>query len=286
MTDRRPSQRLFRLLLTAAAAGLALAPTAATAPAAAQVAREATMPVDLELVLAVDVSQSMDYDEHQLQRSGYVEAFRHDEVVDAILYGPRGRIAVTYLEWGDAYDQIQIVPWTLIESREDAHAFADALASGSPYPSQRTSISRALMRAADLMDTNEYDGIRRVIDISGDGPNNTGPMVELARDAVAERGIIVNGLPIILKETDSWYDIPNLDQYYEDCVITGPGSFVAPVEGLEQLGPTIRGKLVLEIAGLPAQLRRAQLREEAPAERADCLIGEKLWQSRGGRFFQ
>ncbi len=242
--------------------------------------------VDLELVLAVDVSQSMDYDEHQLQRDGYVAAFQHDEVISAILGGPRGRIAVTYVEWGDSYDQIQIVPWTLIASREDAIAFANTLADEQIYPSQRTSISRALMRAADLLDSNEYDGLKRVIDISGDGPNNTGPMVELARDAVAERGVIVNGLPIMLKEADSWYDIPDLDKYYEDCVITGSGAFVAPVESLEQLAPTIRGKLVLEIAGLPPRLVPAQFLEEAPADRADCLIGEKLWQSRGGRFFQ
>jgi hypothetical protein len=283
MTDSRTLPSFSAALI---AASTLAAATAWATGAGAQVPDAGRIPVDLELVLAVDVSQSMDYEEHQLQRTGYVEAFRHDEVVDAILYGPRGRIAVTYLEWGDAYDQIQIVPWTLIETREDAHAFADALASGSPYPSQRTSISRALMRAADLIDSNEYDGLRRVIDISGDGPNNTGPMVELARDAVAERGVIVNGLPIMLKEVDSWYDIPNLDKYYEDCVITGAGSFVAPVESLEQLGPTIRGKLVLEIAGLPARIVPAQLLEQAPADRADCLAGEKLWQSRGGRFFQ
>jgi hypothetical protein len=268
---------------------LALAALAATGLAAGGAGGQLSgdlIPVDLELVLAVDVSQSMDFDEHQLQRSGYAEAFRHDDVVDAIFYGPRGRIAVTYVEWGDAYDQTQVVPWTLIETREDAHAFADALANSYIGRSQRTSISRALMRGADLIDSNEYNGLRRVIDISGDGPNNTGPMVQLARDAVAERGVIVNGLPIMLKDVDSWYDIDNLDQYYEDCVITGAGSFVAPVESLDQLGDTIRGKLVLEIAGLPPRLERAQLREETPGQGADCLIGEKLWQSRGGRFFQ
>ncbi len=270
--------------LAAASAAVLAAGGLAVAPAGGQ----DRVPVDLELVLAVDVSQSMDPDEHQLQRAGYVAAFRHEEVVNAILYGPRGQIAVTYVEWGDAYDQIQIVPWTLIASREDAEAFADALASEQIYPSQRTSISRALMRGADLIDFNEYEGINKVIDISGDGPNNTGPWVEIARDALAERGVTVNGLPIMLKEADSWYDIPNLDRYYEDCVITGPGAFVAPVESLEQLGPTIRAKLVLEIVGLPPQVRPAQFLDDegGPADRADCLIGEKLWQSRGGRFFR
>ena len=273
----------IRLVSLAAVGAAGLAASVASA----QLAQLPRTQVDLELVLAVDVSQSMDYDEHQLQRAGYVAAFRHDEVINAILYGPRGRIAVTYMEWGDAYDQVQIVPWTLIASQEDAEAFADALANEPIYPSQRTSISRAIMRAADLIEANDFDGYKRVVDISGDGPNNTGPMVELARDAVFERGVTVNGLPIMLKEADSWYDIPNLDRYYEDCVVTGPGSFVAPVESLEQLAPTIRGKLVLEIVGLPPTIRHAQfLDEEGPAEHADCLIGEKLWQSRGGRFFQ
>lgn len=262
----------------------ALSALLAIGPATAQ----ERVPVDLELVLAVDISQSMDFDEHQIQREGYVAAFRHEEVIDAILYGPRGQIAVTYVEWGDAYDQFQVVPWTLIASREDALAFADQLAAEDYYQSQRTSISRALMRSADLIDFNAYDGLKKVIDVSGDGPNNIGPMIEVGRDTVAERGVTVNGLPIMLKEADSWYDIPDLDRYYEDCVITGSGAFVAPVESLEQLGPTIRSKLVLEIVGLPPQIQRAQFldEEDAPADRADCLIGEKLWRSRGGRFFR
>jgi hypothetical protein len=238
----------------------------------------------LELVLAVDVSQSMDPDEQALQRGGYVAAFRHDDIIQAILSGPRKRIAVTYMEWGDVYDQTQVVPWTLIASRDDALAFADRLAQEQIYPSQRTSIARALMRAADLIDFNEYDGLRKVIDVSGDGPNNAGPMVEIARDAVAERGVIVNGLPITLKVGDSWYDISNLDQYYKDCVITGAGSFVRPVKSLEEMAAGIRDKLMLEIAGLPATIEPAQFEEQPPnSDRADCLIGEKLWQSRGGR---
>jgi hypothetical protein len=265
-----------RITVAAALAGFgALAADAASAE---------NIPVDLELVLAVDVSQSMDPDEHQLQRLGYAEAFRHQDVIDAILFGPRGRIAVTYMEWGDAYDQMQVVPWTLIASAEDAEAFADILSSTRISRSQRTSISRALLRGAALMDSNEYDGIKQVIDVSGDGPNNTGPAVEDARDAVAARGVTINGLPIMLKKEDSWYDIPNLDHYYEDCVIAGPGSFVAPVDNLEELAATIRGKLVLEIAGLPPQLQRAQVEERS--KRSNCLIGEQLWESRGGQFFR
>jgi hypothetical protein len=280
MRERSPAPGIPILALGCLAA---LAAGLAAGPAAGQ---QKTV-VDLELVLAVDVSQSMDLEEQTLQREGYVAAFRHDEVIDAILSGPHGRIAVTYMEWGDAYDQFQIVPWTLIASRQDALAFADALAAEQIYPSQRTSISRALLRSADHIEFNEFEGLNKVIDISGDGPNNTGQMVEIARDAVAERGVTVNGLPIMLKEADSWYDIPNLDQYYEDCVITGAGAFVAPVESLEQLAPTIRAKLVLEIVGVPPRFQYAQLRnEEGPTDRANCLIGEQLWQSRDGRFFR
>ncbi|MGD2131813.1 MAG: DUF1194 domain-containing protein [Maricaulaceae bacterium] len=265
-------------------AGLAAAVFAACAlgaPAAAQIQR-----VDLELVLAVDVSQSMDSAEHRLQRQGYVEAFRHDEVIEAILFGPRGRIAVTYVEWGEDYYQRQVVPWTIIDSRESALAFADELEAEALWPGSRTSISNALYQSAHLLETNNIDGSRMVIDVSGDGPNNTGPWVDFARDDVGERGITVNGLPIMLREAYAWYDIENLDEYYEDCVITGPGAFVAPVRSLEELGPTIRGKLVLEIASLPSTVRYAQFTfsNEPEEEKANCQIGEMLWQTRGGGF--
>ncbi len=271
------------LPLAAIAASLAALAIAAPSAAPAQSMR----PVDLELVLAVDVSQSMDYDEHQLQRHGYAEAFRHEDVIDAIVYGARGGVVVTYVEWGDAYAQNTIVPWTLIRSREDALRFADALETRPVYPERRTSISRALFAAAEMIDNNEYDGARKVIDISGDGPNNTGGPVEEARDAVAERGIVINGLPILLNDTLEWYDIPDLDQYYEDCVIAGSGSFIAPVHNISELAATIRGKLVLEIASLlpPREVRPAQFVFEGQEEsRANCLIGEQMLGRGGGRF--
>ncbi len=275
-----PAPRFGRSLFAAAAFAWVLA-----SPSGAQLLEPSdTTTVDLELVLLVDVSPSMDYDEYEIQRAGYVEAFRHDEVIDAILSGPRGRIAVTYVEWGDTYEQAQIVPWTLIASPEDAAAFADRLASEPIYGGSRTSMSVALMRGASLLDGNEYEGFKRVIDISGDGPNNSGPPVVTARDEIAARGITVNGLPIVLRRTDSAFDIPNLDAYYEDCVITGAGSFSAPVESFDDLGPTIRGKLVLEIAGLPPRLVPAQFLDEPAREKADCLIGEKLWRQRGFGF--
>jgi hypothetical protein len=275
-----PAQhRRLRLALPFALASAALT----ASPAVAQLAAPERTPVDLELVLAVDISPSMDGDEFQIQRDGYVAAFRHEEVIDAILAGPRGQVAVTYMEWGGPYDQYQLVPWTLIASREDAVAFADRLAREPLYQGERTSISTGLLAAAELIESNEYDGMKRVIDISGDGPNNAGQRVDMARDAVAARGITINGLPIVLRREDSFFDIPNLDQYYEDCVISGPGAFTAPVNSLDQLGATIRGKLVLEIVGLPPRFEHAQVRNEEPAERANCLIGELLWQQRGFR---
>lgn len=273
-----PTRCTFMTRLAAGALGAAALAAPSAAPA------QDLQRVDLELVLAVDVSQSMDYEEHKLQRQGYAEAFRHDDVISAILYGAYGGVVVTYVEWGDTYAQNTVVPWTLIQSREDALRFADALEDRPIYPERRTSISSALLTAADLIETNNYDGVKKVIDISGDGPNNTGGPVEMARDTVADRGIVINGLPIMLNDATEWYDIPNLDEYYEDCVIAGPGSFIAPVHNITELAATIRGKLVLEIAGMPPRMIPTQFIFEGEEEaKANCLIGEQML-GRGGRF--
>lgn len=253
--------------------------------------------VDLELVLAVDVSQSMDYDEHELQRNGYVDAFRQKDVINAMTSGPRGRIAVTYMEWAGMYEPVQIIPWTVIDSEASSRAFADRLAKEPIYGEQRTSISSALIKATELIETNEFSGARRVIDVSGDGANNTGPQVDLTRDEVIKRRITINGLPIMLNKPREFYDIDHLDRYYKHCVIGGEAAFIAPVYDLKHLTATIRKKLVMEIAGLevapetaPIQfadasgvssdgLQRVQLK--LPSEKTDCLIGEKVWG--GGR---
>lgn len=253
--------------------------------------------VDLELVLAVDVSQSMDYDEHELQRNGYVDAFRQKDVINAMTSGPRGRIAVTYMEWAGMYEPVQVIPWTIIDSEASSRAFADRLAKEPIYGEQRTSISSALIKATELIETNEFAGARRVIDVSGDGANNTGPQVDLTRDEVIKRRITINGLPIMLNKPREFYDIDHLDRYYKHCVIGGEAAFIAPVYDLKHLTATIRKKLVMEIAGLeiapetaPIQfadaaeipsdgLQRVQLK--LPAEKTDCLIGEKVWG--GGR---
>jgi hypothetical protein len=231
--------------------------------------------VDLELVLAVDVSLSMDEDELKLQRDGYTAAFRHLEIIEAIKSGPSGRIAATYVEWAGESFQGTIVPWTLIDGAATALPFADKLAVAPIKPTYRTSISGALTYATGLFDDNGYRG-RRVIDISGDGPNNQGIGVEVARDVAVGHGITINGLPLLLKPGTSYFEPAklHLDDYYEDCVIGGTGAFTIVVRSPSELVPAIRRKLLLEIAGsVPSVIRAAA----SPAHRSDCLIGEKMW---------
>jgi Protein of unknown function (DUF1194) len=258
--------------LAAALAGLALSATPAGGDA------QALEPVDVELVLAVDVSQSMDYGEHELQRQGYIAALQHPQVLSAIQGGIYGRVAIAYVEWGAA--QTVMTPWTLIEDAATAKDFAAALAAEPIRTISGTSISGALAFAASLFAGNGFEGMRRVIDVSGDGPNSAGAPVVPARDAALAQGLIVNGLPIMLRAPAyTFYSIPDLDLYYADCVIGGPGSFVLPVDDARQLADAIRQKLVLEIAGAPPRLTPAAEHQRAP--RVDCLIGEKLrrnWQ--------
>lgn len=253
-----------------ALATLAGALLAGTAPARGQ-----GVPVDLELVLAVDVSRSMDLDEQELQRRGYLEAITAPEVLQAIRAGAYGRIAVTYVEWaGPAHQQV-VVPWRLIEDRASAEAFAAELAEAPISRERWTSISEGLRFAAGLFTESPYRGLRRVIDVSGDGANNTGPPVEPVRDWVLEQDIVINGLPIMLKEANPGFgSIRELDIYYEDCVIGGPGSFVIPVRSSDQFAPAIRHKIALEVAGRTPELLPAAV--VAREKRIDCMIGERL----------
>jgi hypothetical protein len=242
--------------------------------------------VDLELVLAVDVSLSMDAGEQKVQREGYVEAFRHPEIVSAISSGMLGRIAVTYIEWAGSGMQRVRVPWTLIDGAESALRFAEAL-EAVPYERvYRTSISSALLRAAASFETSGFASPRRVIDVSGDGPNNQGPPVVLARDAVVAKGIVVNGLPIITNPLnyDGFFDLAELDVYYEDCVIGGTGAFIVPVTDPAHFAGAIRRKIVMEIAAAAPRALPAAEVQRLP--RIDCLIGEKMWESWRKRQFE
>src|SRR5262245_31282417 len=181
--------RLCLCCLPAALGGLCLP---VTGGALAQVL------VDLELVLAVDVSLSMDLDEQRLQRDGYVAAFRDAEVQKAIQAGILGRIAVTYVEWAGPFSQQVVLPWTLIDSSSAAEKFAERLESQPISRMRMTSVSGGLTFAAGQFG-NGFTGTRRVIDISGDGPNNSGVPVTPVRDELVSRGIVINGLPIVLK---------------------------------------------------------------------------------------
>jgi Protein of unknown function (DUF1194) len=215
--------------------------------------RPSAIPVDVELVIAVDVSNSMDPEEQALQREGYILGLTSREFLQALRNGNHGRIAITYFEWAGLYDQKIILPWRLIDGPESAVAVTNEI-KGAPYRrAPRTSIFGALQFAKPLFDSSGYGGLR-VIDVSGDGSNNMGPPVTIMRDEVLAAGITINGLPIMLSRPyGSGTDIPNLDVYYEDCVIGGPGSFVIAIKEREQFKEATRTKLVQEIAGLPSK---------------------------------
>jgi hypothetical protein len=241
-------------------------------------ARAADMPVDLELILAVDVSRSMDVDEQRLQRDGYVAALTHPDVVDAITGGRHGKIAVTYVEWAGPTTQYSVVDWRAIDGPAAAGAFAAELARAPIQDFRGTSISNSLVFLAPQFDHNGYQAARRVIDVSGDGPNNMGIPIELAREPVIRAGITINGLPIMIKRSAGFASISNLDVYYEDCVIGGFGAFLVVVKSPDQFAEAIRRKLVLEIAGREPEPRIIPAATKVAGGRIDCLIGEKLRQ--------
>ncbi|MCX7309179.1 MAG: DUF1194 domain-containing protein [Afipia sp.] len=238
--------------------------------------------VDVELVLAVDVSYSMDMEELALQREGYAGALVSKEFLQALKTGPTGKVAVTYFEWAASSDQKIVIPWRVIDGPESADAVAAEILKAPLRRASRTSISGAINYAMPLFEANEYRGLRRVIDISGDGPNNNGELVTIARDAAVAKGVTINGLPIMAKAVNySTMDIENLDVYYEDCVVGGAGSFVVAIKGKEKFKEAIRTKLVLEVANRMPQPRVVPAATSAP--RTDCMIGEKMWQERWGR---
>jgi hypothetical protein len=245
-------------------------------------ARETAPSVDIELILAVDVSYSMDMDELAIQREGYAQALVSKDFLQALKTGPNGKISITYFEWAASTDQKIIVPWRVIDGPESADAVSAEIMRTPVRRASRTSISGAINFAMPLFDEDPHRGIRRVIDISGDGPNNNGTPVQLARETALSKGIIINGLPIMVKEPSfSTMDIENLDWYYEDCVIGGPGSFVVAIKDREKFKEAIRAKLLLEVAGRTPERRIVPVAAKEP--RVSCLIGEKIWQDRWGR---
>jgi hypothetical protein len=271
------------VLVACAMAGGDVAVVAAPGPQLAQqrVETEANA-VDVQLILAVDVSYSMDMDELAIQREGYAQAIVSRDFLQALKTGPHGKVAVTYFEWAASSDQKIIIPWRVIDGPESADAVAAEILKTPIRRASRTSISGAIYFAMPLFEDSPYKGLRRVIDISGDGPNNNGAPVTIARDEALSKGIIINGLPIMVKEPSySTMDIDNLDYYYEDCVIGGPGSFVLSIKDREKFKEAIRTKLLMEVAGRMPE--KVPVVEKDKEPRVSCMIGEKIWQDRWGR---
>jgi len=266
---------MVRRCLNRLAWGAVLLLSLALQPAAAETE------VDLALVLAVDISYSMDPEEQALQREGFAQAFRSPMVHDAIRRGMIGRIAVTYFEWAGAYDQKVVVPWSILDNPESILAFADKIASTPLRRAQRTSISGAIDFGVKLLDESGVEAARRVIDVSGDGPNNQGRLVMPARDEAVGKGITINGLPIMLRRP-GYLDINELDEYYRDCVIGGQGAFMVPVRERDQFPQAIKTKILLEIAERESERAPDLLRRIQDQPRSNCLVGETQWRDRMG----
>jgi len=213
-------------------------------------AAHAEEPVDVALVLAVDVSRSIDEDEARLQREGYRAAVADPRVVEAIRGGMLGAVAIAYTEWAGIEYQRLVIPWTRIGSPRDAEGWAATLAQAPRSSLSWTSISGAIDHARRVMAECPFEATRRVIDVSGDGVNNSGPPAELARDRALAKGIVINGLPILNDRPTFGRPPPMpLDQYFRDSVVGGPGAFVIAAEDFETFGTAVRRKLIREIAG-------------------------------------
>lgn len=246
--------------------------------------------VDLELVIATDVSRSIDSDEARLQRQGIAAAFRSKQVIDAIQSGVLQRIAVAYIDYSSRDWNKLLIDWRIIRDQKTAYAFADTLLAQELTFGRRTSIADALEQAAQLIDSNDIEGTRRVIDVSGDGPNNFGRFVDRVRDETIAKQITINGLPIMNDRNNvfSRYNLPDLDLYYRGCVVGGPGAFLVVARDFKDFARAIRKKLILEIAGMPparpsgfirAQIAPPQNVRPAPngyTYKKGCDIGERM----------
>jgi hypothetical protein len=243
--------------------------------------------VDLELVITTDVSYSVDDMEARMQREGAVTAFRSPEVVAAIKAGTLGRIAVAYIDFSNANASRVVVDWQVIHDKASAEAFADAIAIARKTDGVQTSIASGIALAARMIEDNDFEGMKKVIDVSGDGPNNEGRRVDHVRDEVLAEGFIINGLPIVT-ENDKFdvYYLPDLDKYYAGCVIGGPGAFYQVANGFADLARALRRKLVLEIsdagkaADAPLLVKVAAGQQRSTGQRQvyerGCDIGERM----------
>ena len=206
--------------------------------------------VDLELALLADATGSIDMDEIMFQRRGYAEAITSAEVLSAIRSGLLGRIAVTYVEWADARSQYVVAGWTVIETAEEAEAFAARLLSEPRLAIGRNAIGAALLFGKQTIEGNDYEGLRRVIDLSADSANNwSGPGIEEARDEVVAAGITINGLAVLCRICSGRPVDYDLERAFADRIVGGPGAFVVTADGAQAFADAVRRKLILEIAG-------------------------------------
>ena len=238
---------------------LALAAAVLIAPALAQAAEQ----VDLLLVLASDVSRSVDHPKFLLQREGYATAISDPHVLDAIKSGPHQRIALCFVEWSGFGAQKLVIDWSLIDAAGAARKFGDQLLELPRSFADRTSISGGIEFAAAQMEHAPYEAARHTIDVSGDGTNNAGRDVKLARDETIARGIVINGLVILSDRPVPWnaeHTNPpgGLDKYYQDYVVGGPGAFVLVAENFNSFGRAIIKKLIAEIAYMPRPFHAAR----------------------------
>ena len=221
-------------------------------------AASAAEPVDLLLVLASDVSRSVDAAKFKLQRDGYVAAISNPRVIDTIRSGPHGRIAICFVEWSGVGAQKVVIDWTLIDGAKTAQEFTSQLDEAQRSFADRTSISGGIDFAMTQFERAPFQSTRRTIDVSGDGTNNSGRDVTAARDDAVAQGVTVNGLVILSEQPLSWNaDHTNppggLEAYYRNNVIGGPGAFVMVAENFNAFGQAILNKLIAEVAAAGAR---------------------------------
>jgi Protein of unknown function (DUF1194) len=245
----------------------------APAGAGAQTSAE----VDLELVLLVDASGSIDDGEFELQRAGYAEALRHQEVLWAIAHGGQhGRIAVTFVEWANQRSQDIVVPWTIIAGEADATAFGRAILAAPRRAIGSNAIGAALLTGLSLIEGNAIEGWRKVIDLSADSLwNSSGPSIAEARDAVIGADIVINGLAVECRTCNGRPRPGNLEQDFATQVIGGPGAFVVTADGDASFAQAVRRKLILEIAGLEPDGDPDARRQDPPVARSTSGSGDR-----------
>ena len=224
--------------------------------------------VDVAIVLAVDVSGSVDGDELALQRGGHALALRHRDFIRAVGAGWNGRVALSYFEWSGRVFAGSVTPWRVIDGPDSAENMAAEIVALPMHSDHATSISRALDYAVMLFNVLPVTAERHIIDISGDGVNNMGAPVSESRDRAVAQGVTINGLPLIVRP-EAWGR--SIENYFAECVIGGQGAFLLPARGHEELSQAIRRKLILEISGAGGPARLSPAGGPPP----DCRINHR-----------